>query len=366
VRIAYVTLHWPRTQKSGVGKKIAGQLRAWAERGHDVQLFMHLPASAVSAELIPGKLFAFRAPEGGGGLGVEVERIRAAARLVQAAEDYRPDIIYLRYGIYVFPVHRLTSIAPTVEEINTNDLTQHDALGRVTSAYNRRTRGLLLRRVAGLVAVSHELAGDEAFVRYGKPTLVLANGIDLESVVPLPAPANQEPRLAFIGSPGNVWHGVDKLVDLARAHPDLAVEIIGYDSLPEFAPLPGNLKLNGFLDASQYRRVLAGCDVAVSSLALHRVGLDEASPLKSRECLALGLPLVSAYRDTDLDGLDCDALLRIPNQEDNIQKHGDRIRDFAYRMRGRRVERSLILPIDEHQKEARRLEFLSQIAGVSS
>jgi hypothetical protein len=94
---------------------------------------------------------------------------------------------------------------------------------------------------------------------------------------------------------------------------------------------------------------------------LHRVGLHEASPLKSRECLAFGLPLILAYKDTDLDVDDLDFLLRIPNTEDNIQTHGQLIRDFAYRMRGKRVERHLIMQIDQGTKEAERLDFFKEI-----
>jgi glycosyltransferase involved in cell wall biosynthesis len=279
-------------------------------------------------------------------------------------EAYEPDVIYLRYGIYVFPAHRLASIAPVVEEVNTNDLTQHEGLGRAHATYNRWTRGLLLRRVRGLVTVSRELASISAFSRYRKPTSVIANGIDLHAIEALPPPRNERPRLAFIGNPGFAWHGIDKLVALARSCPDLDLDIIGYDSLPEFEPLPANLSLHGFLEAERYRGVLSTADVSVSSLALHRIGLEEASPLKSRECLALGLPLIFAYEDTDLGQLDCDFLLRIPNREENIATHSARIRAFAYDMRGRRVDRRLIETIDQGGKEAVRLRFLGQMASV--
>ena len=69
------------------------------------------------------------------------------------------------------------------------------------------------------------------------------------------------------------------------------------------------MHLHGYLSAGEYRRIIAGADAAISSLGLHRIGLEEASPLKSRECLALGLPLVLAYVDTDLHDLDADFLL---------------------------------------------------------
>ena len=218
-----------------------------------------------------------------------------------------------------------------------------------------------MRRVRGLVTVSRELAVSSAFAPYRKPTRVIANGCELDEFPQLPAPANKIPHLVFIGNPGYLWHGVDKLIDLACRFSDIHIDIIGYDKLPGFEPLPDNLTLHGYLSMREYQQVLAKADVAISSLALHRVQLEEASPLKSRECLAFGLPLVVAYADTDLDDADCDFLLKIPNKEDNIQTHAQSIRDFAYRMRGRRADREFLKKhIDADQKEAIRLSFFEE------
>ena len=145
------------------------------------------------------------------------------------------------------------------------------------------------------------------------------------------------------------------------------LDIVGYDSLQEFEPLPSNLTLHGYLSSDEYLKVLARADVAISSLALHRIQLDEASTLKSRECLALGLPLVVAYVDTDLDEAGFDFLLKIPNKEDNIQTHGEAIREFAYRMRGVRADRTALKDrIDAARKEELRLKFFEEFTDLKS
>lgn len=358
MRIAYVSLHWPRTRNSGVGKKIQSQIAAWKARGHEARLFMHTSQHEPS-ELIEADYFFYAA---GGKVKTEFNRSAAMQQMSAAIQKFQPDVIYLRYSIYVYPAHRLMTIAPVVEEINTDDLTQHEGLGGIYSLYNRFTRGIFLRRVRGLVTVSHELAVSYAFAPYRKPTRVIANGCSLDEFPQLPAPANKIPRLVFIGNPGYPWHGVDKLIELARRFSDIHIDIVGYDRLPEFEPLPENLTLHGYLSLREYQQVLANADVALSSLALHRVPLEEASPLKSRECLAFGLPLVLAYVDTDLDDVDCNFLLKIPNKEDNIQTHASSIRDFAYRMRGQRAERELLKKhIDSDQKEALRLCFFEEL-----
>lgn len=358
MRIAYISLHWPRTRNSGVGKKIQAQIEAWRALGHEARLFMHATPHEPQSELIEADYFFYSAS---GKIATEIDRIRAMRRLIQAVRDFHPDVIYLRYSIYVFPAHELMSIAPVVEEINTNDLTQHEELGSIYSLYNWGTRGILLRRVRGLVAVSHELADCSAFVRYNKPTCVIANGVDLDVFEQLPAPSNKIPRIAFIGSPGYSWHGVDKLITLAKLLPDVHLDIVGYDQLPGPGSLPNNITLHGYLPGERYRHILASADAAFSSLALHRVQLEEASPLKSRECLALGLPLIIAYKDTDLHDLECSFLLKIPNKEDNIRTHAAAIREFAYKMRGVRVDREQVLRLDNANKEAKRIAFFSEL-----
>lgn len=358
MRITSISLHWPRTLNSGVGKKMDRQIKTWQAGGHEARLFMHTSQYAPLSNLVPAEVIPY---DSAGKARTEFNRIVAAKLLVKAVRAYNPDVIYLRLGMYVYPVHGLANIAPLIGETNTNDLTQHEGLGKIYALYNRLTRGILLRRLNGLVAVSRELAQASAFAGFYKPTRVIANGIDLENFEPLPAPSNSTPRLAFIGNPGYLWHGVDKLVTLARLIPDIHLDVIGYDNLPGFDILPENFHLHGYLSAGEYKAILGKADAAIGSLGLHRIGLEEASPLKSRECLALGLPLVLAYIDTDLHDLEADFLLKIPNKEDNIQTHGQAIRDFAYRMRGNRVDRNLIASIDQIVKETERIRFFEEI-----
>jgi hypothetical protein len=118
------------------------------------------------------------------------------------------------------------------------------------------------------------------------------------------------------------------------------------------------------LSTTEYKKILETRMRLSRSACI--AGRGEASALKSRECLALGLPLVLAYKDTDLHGLQANFLLRIPNKEDNIQTHAQAIRDFAHCMRGRRVERDLISSIDQAAKERERVQFFEEIIASRS
>jgi hypothetical protein len=106
--------------------------------------------------------------------------------------------------------------------------------------------------------------------------------------------------------------------------------------------------------------------VACGTLALHRNNMEEASTLKVREALAFGVPLIIAYRDTDLEGVAADRILRLPNTPNNVSENIEAIKDFAYRMMGKRVERALIANrIDQCAKEQERLAFFVEIAQKS-
>jgi hypothetical protein len=210
------------------------------------------------------------------------------------------------------------------------------------------------------VPISREIAGLPENIRYHKPTCVIANGIDMDALVPLPPPDNPTPRLAFVGTAGIPWNGEDKLWPLARRFPDLTIDMIGFQAEAFPQDIPKNVVFHGRVKVEAVRDLLGLADVAIGTLALHRKKLNENSPLKVRESLGFGVPTIIAYLDTDLNEQNFDFLLKLPNCEENVSEHADAIRDFTYRMRGRRVDREVVRPlIDQGHKEQNRLEFFS-------
>lgn len=363
MRIAYVAIHLDRiVMGGGVGNKIKTQMRLWQEFGHEASLFL---LTSDSIDLPSTSIFQFNKGMGLAPmrlLGRETSRSRALRDLVIAVATFKPDVIYFRYGLFAFPLQDLFSIAPVIVEINSNDVAEYRTRGSFFYAMNRLTRGIILKNAAGLIPVSHEIAGLPANKDYQKPSIVLANGIDMDQYDPLQAPANENPCLVFVGTPGYAWHGVDKIITLGKRFSDLSFEVIGYDSEDFDENIPRNIRFHGFLSHDTVKEILGHADVACGSLALHRVKIMEASPLKVRETLAYGIPTLLAYTDTDLADANFDFILQIPNREDNVSTNADRIREFAFKMRGRRVNRKQITQrIDQRRKEKVRLDFFSQI-----
>ncbi len=335
---------------SGVLHKVQGQTAQWSRQGHDVRLFL-LTRDDPShwAAVFPGA-FVRRYTDA-------LSRFRAMAELVRAVRGYRPDLIYNRYFAFYPTVLMLPHGTPIVVEVNTDDPKEYALTGVFRSTYNAATRGFVLGRARALVFVTNELSESRSFERFGGKHVVITNGIDLSEYAELPAPEGDPPRLVFVGSPGQPWQGFDKVVRLAALRPGWQFDIVG--TVAEGSS-PENVVWHGPLQRAQVLDVLAGADVAIGQLGLHRKDMHENSTLKNREYLAVGLPILYAHRDPDADGLGA-GVLRIANTETNVEDEIERITDFVEASRGRRIPREAIAHLDYSAKEAQRLSLFEEV-----
>jgi hypothetical protein len=350
MKIAYLC-YWDLRSGDGVADKIGSQVAHWRAAGHEVELF-YLTSNQASAASKPGREFTFQG---------FAARVMATRRLTSAVRAWHPDLVYLRYDLFVPPVHRALGDARVIAELNSNVQAELKARSSLAAWYESRQRRLLLSRLDGLVAVTHELAQEVDLVRPGLRSAVIANGIELGSDEPRRAGAAEPPHLVYLGE--NVyWQGIDKVYALAEAHPEWQFDLIG--------PAPGasspkNVTCHGYLQTADYSPLLHRADVAIGTLALHRKRMDEACPLKVRRYLAYGLPVILGYRDTDLDAIDKWWLLRLPNTESNVISSLPEIEAFVETVRGRRVPRDEIEPlISAAAKEAARLAFFEEVVST--
>ena len=354
MRIAYLA-RWDVSHESGILKKMASQMRVWLARGHEVRLFALSPGSHLWEGMAELPITAFH----GDDLWTRLSRRRSISRPIL---EWNPDVVYYRFSTFYPALERVMEEAPTVLEINSDDLAEYPLVyPRPLYWAHRLTRERVFGRAAGVVYVTHELSRKPENLEHGKPSLVLGNGIDMAAHELIAARSNDAPRLVFIGTPGCPWHGLDKLVTLARAFPDWQVDVIGYLTDDTSSSSPPNIRFHGQLGRESYQTVVAHADVAVGTLALHRNQMNEASTLKTREYLAYGLPTIIAYNDTDFpEGHPL--LLQLPNTPANVETHLDEIRHFVERARGARIPRADVAHLDVEAKEDVRLDFLARVA----
>src|SRR4051794_12148669 len=92
MKLAYLC-YWDLASGDGVARKIETQSRLWREAGHEVDV----------VAIRPG------------------HRRAEPAAAVEAVEAGVPDLVYLRYDLYLPAVWRLARRVPTVLEVNSDD-----------------------------------------------------------------------------------------------------------------------------------------------------------------------------------------------------------------------------------------------------
>jgi hypothetical protein len=350
MRIAYFG-HINGGRRSGVFQKIAGQTERWQAGGNTVRVFVATrdDPDEWRARFEGALVRRYDGP---------LSRLRAMLALVDGVRGFRPDVVYLRWDLFYPPMLAFPRRAPLVIEINTDDLLEYALGTRIRALYNARTRALVMRRARAFVFVTDELSRRDSFRHFPGVHSVISNGIDLSAYPILPPPVNDRPRLVFVGSAGQPWHGIDKVEVLAGLRPGWDIDVVGM--MADDSASPSNVVWHGPLDRTGVLDVLGRADVGIGSLAMHRVGISEACPLKVREYLAVGLPVVYGYSDSDADGLGATAL-SIANTESNVVDEIDRIDAFVERSRGTRIDRSSIAHIDTSAKERERLELFGEL-----
>jgi glycosyltransferase involved in cell wall biosynthesis len=350
-RIAYVGQMADVSTENGISKKIRSQAAHWVEQGHEVRYFSLVPTTAVWHGLAP--IGAELVARGG-----FAQRGVRSLELVRRVRTWRPDLIYFRYGYHSAGLPGLFREIPTVAEINSDDVAEYPlTFSRAKFIYHRLTRSRVLRAVSGLVHVTRELHA--RFAAFGKPAAVIGNGIELNAFETAPTPDPSGPlRLVFIGSRATPWHGTERVAELGQLFPDVVVDVIGA------APVAGppNVHFHAELPRDRYEPMLRGATAAVGTMGLFRKHMDEACPLKVREYLALGLPVIGGYEDTDIHGA-ADYFLRLPNNAAPLLPHRDKIAAWLGKWRGRRVDRAAVAHLDNAVKEKQRLEFMARILG---
>jgi hypothetical protein len=98
----------------------------------------------------------------------------------------------------------------------------------------------------------------------------------------------------------------------------------------------------------------------LGTLSAHVKELEEASPLKIREYLAYGLPVVTGVRDTDFPGGSA-FFLELPNTEHNVIENEARIEKLARAWMHQRVPRDAVQHLDTAKKERAKIAFIRRV-----
>lgn len=217
------------------------------------------------------------------------------------------DVLLLRYNVHdpfqlyflykckkpVFLVHH------TLEEA---ELAVKPGLIALLRRYSEKCIGRLsLRKTCGLVGVTNEILEYEA-CRSGLKNVrgyVYPNGIKYEKQS-LVDPSPADVQIIFVAKHFSPWHGLDLIISAAGEVTDhFVIHLVGNVSESDKISLglDDRFICHGTRSAVEIKEIAKHCCLGMSSFALGRIGMLEASTLKVREYLALGLPVYAGYKD---------------------------------------------------------------------
>lgn len=138
---------------------------------------------------------------------------------------------------------------------------------------------------------------EQGRVRTTPPTLVYPNGAAVAGEVA--DRRGERPELLFVAGRFRPWHGLDLLLEsIPRCDAEFTLHVVGRVE-PHLSAgcTDARVVLHGVLPPDEIRRLSSSAWIGVSSLALDRQGMQEATPLKVREYLIAGLPVYAGHRD---------------------------------------------------------------------
>lgn len=353
MKIAYL-IDYDLTQNSGVVQKIKQQSMEWHHQGHTVYLVSMKKMTIYDTK--QNVLFSQET------LNINFGKLATAMKLLynsyylkRLLRQIEVDCIYMRYQMYMPFMTQVLKNHRVIMEINSDDLIEYKLHSKLTYLYNKFTREKMLKCVDAFVAVSHELK--EKFMVWNKPMTVIANGINTRQYA-MKKVDNSVPTLVFIGTPNQPWHGLNKILKMADYFQDYQFYIIGTS-----AEGRRNVEFFGYLSQAEATDIMQKCDIGIGTLSLYQTGLTEASPLKTRQYLACGLPIIYAYKDTDLSYKTSFAL-ELENSKDNMDY--EKIETFikevwhhdTLRLEAREFAKN---SLDYSIKEQQRLNFFGKI-----
>jgi hypothetical protein len=364
MKILYLTdVNTDRT--SGVLNKINNQIDFWTGCGHKVYFVsienfktdeQHILLTKNVAGLLVLKQRRLIKFTGEGATYGFLNGILGGKELREYCSSLKPDLIYLR-ELLPFPgIQSILKSFPAVLESNTLLKEELKLAAPKARWANTAFASLINDNIDGFIGVTDEIR--DQFASYSKPSITISNAIDLKKVTGRKdiALSRRKPNVVFVGSPHQAWQGSDKFVAMARECPEFDFHLIGME--PQEA-LP-NLKQYGYLSKKELDEIYPRMDIGIGTLAAYRKHLEEACPLKVRDYLSKGLPVIIAYFDKDIAGQDF--VLELENNDEGLLKNISRIRDFIIQKKDVIVPESKVQPlISVEVKENARLDFFRNI-----
>lgn len=218
------------------------------------------------------------------------------------------DVYILRYSVHdPFQLYfLLTSNKPVCLIHHTLELSELYSeggfRGKVRFLLEKIMGPITIRVASRVIGVTPEIAMYEInrSRRKDKKVYVFPNGISRDSVAAVEDRRDNRQEWIFVAGSFAPWHGLDRLLhELGRTDADVVLHLVGQLSQEQLdlAREDSRIVLHGLVDRQKIVDISAACWIGLASFGMDRLNMKEACPLKVREYLAMGLPVVAGYDD---------------------------------------------------------------------
>ena len=310
------------SDESGISKKIHYQVKGLRQNGHEVHLcYYDFDTRGHRCRYVDDKVIKDY------GLG-NMAAIRARIDLgciCRYCVDNGIEIVYARSFMNASPVlvrlfrklnrHGIKCVTEIPTYPYDQEFKGYPLKYKIPLYIDMMYRSALASKMQAIVTFSSEKT------IFGKRTICISNGIDLDSI-PIHNPKKQQDIHLIAVAEIHYWHGFDRLVagfgEYYKSNPngrkvyfhivgwedDRGTTSNGYLTVEQMARKYGIEKYiinHGKLFGEKLDEVFNQCVFAIGSLGRHRSGITEIKTLKNREYAARGISFIYSENDSDFD-----------------------------------------------------------------
>ena len=360
MKIGYILEVDPFTN-SGIIKKVNAQVGFWRLSGHETKIYVIWPKSKEKKKsYLSGCQIHFsytdRLPEGF--IKTYFNKILSARKVLKKLKEDRPDMLYIRQNIWYPGLTSILKKYPSILEINSVDSFEfkyYSSLKRVIYFFGKKK---ILNHIDAIVAVSPDIL--EHYKHLEIPSCVVSNGIDFQKFKTFSTKPKGKVNMVFVGSGNMAWHGVGKVLELAKLLHQFHFKIVGYYK-EDFPTLSlENVTFFGWVEKKELEKIYASSHFGIGSFGNYLVGKKIDSTLKVREYLAYGLPVILGHIDVDFHD---SKFVKKVTDETNGFLDVEMIVGFIEDYKSHIVSHKEIEKIKSEKKEMERLTFFESIIG---
>lgn len=224
--------------------------------------------------------------------------------LIQLLKNYR--IILLRYNVCSYQQFKFLNEFPKKNIFTVHHTKELEEINLIFGFPFRKIEEYLgnksISLAHGIVGVTEEIISyeKERIKNPHKLSLLYPNGTLWQGDKVMKRSPAKIPTFVFVATHFSPWHGLDLLIESAsKTSLNFRMHVVGNlpDALKKSISKDYRFLIHGELESNRIYELFEESWLGLSSFALYRKGMKQATPLKVREYLMSGLPVYAGHKD---------------------------------------------------------------------